>query len=60
MLRQNAKGDEGGRAFGHVVVRAHLVIIHKRLIAKVFIVEVYGEITHRPFKVLALDDDVMD
>ena len=54
-MRREGQGSENSE---HVVVRAHLIVVHKQLTAKAFVIEVVGEIAHRPFKVVALVDDV--
>ena len=54
-MRREGQGSENSE---HVVVRTHLIIVQKQLTAKAFVIEVVGEIAHRPFEVVALVDDV--
>jgi hypothetical protein len=53
---------KGGRsdAAEHITVRAHRVVPHEQVASEDFVVEVVGELAHRPFEVVALRDDVPD
>lgn len=54
---------EGGKrsdAAEHITVRAHRVIPHEQVASEDFVVEVVGELAHRPFEVVSLRDDVPD
>lgn len=50
--------SEGSDVAEHVVVCAHRVVVHEQLASEGLVVEVVGEIAHRPFKVVAFLDDV--
>ncbi len=41
-----------------MIVGAHRVVVHKQLASEGFVVEVAGEVDHRPFEVVAFLDDV--
>ena len=52
---------EGGKrsdAAEHITVRAHRVVPHEQVASEDFVVEVVGELAHRPFEVVSLRDDV--
>ena len=49
---------EGSDVAEHVIVGAHGVVVHEQLPCEGFIIEVAGEVAHRPFEVVALADDV--
>ncbi len=42
----------------HITVCSHVVVPHEQLASEGFEIEVISEIAHRPFKVVALVDDV--
>lgn len=52
------EGDSGSDDAEHVIVGAHRVVVHKQLASEGFVVEVAGEVAHRPFEVVAFLDDV--
>ena len=52
------RGLEGSDGAEHVIVGAHRVVVHKQLASEGFVVEVAGEVAHRPFEVVAFLDDV--
>lgn len=52
------RGLEGSDDAEHVIVGAHRVVVHKQLATEGFVVEVAGEVAHRPFEVVAFLDDV--
>ena len=41
-----------------MIVCAHRVVIHEQVASERFVVEVAGEVAHRPFEVVAFLDDV--
>ena len=41
----------------HIIVGAHRVVVHEQLASDGFVVEVAGEVAHRPFEVVAFLDD---
>lgn len=52
------RGVGGSDAAEHVIVGAHRVVVHEQLASEGFVVEVAGEVAHRPFEVVAFLDDV--
>ena len=53
--REGGLGSDGAE---HVIVGAHRVVVHEQLASEGFVVEVAGEVAHRPFEVVAFLDDV--
>ena len=53
--REGGLGSDGAE---HVIVGAHRVVVHEQVASEGFVVEVAGEVAHRPFEVVAFLDDV--
>ena len=41
----------------HIIIDSHLILVHEQLASEGFVVELFGEIAHLVFKIVALLDD---